>query len=109
MNTKNPADIFQERNTEIGRILSLARQTQKRTVSECAQHISTSRRRYTAIEKGAAAINVPELEALMQFLGVPVSAIWKNSDDIVDHRHVTVQASPGERIQVIVEIKEAEI
>jgi transcriptional regulator with XRE-family HTH domain len=106
MNDKDSIDPFEARHAEIGRILSSARQSQKRTVSECAQHISTSRRRYTAIERGEAAINVPELDALIRFLGLPISAFWQDSDLSESPRYVVIQADPGEKVHLIVEVQE---
>jgi hypothetical protein len=106
MKQKEDTDIFRDRNAEIGRILTLARQTQKRTVTECAQRISTSRRRYVAIEKGEIPLYVPELEALMEFLAVPASAIWKSLGATVERRRITVQAQPGEEVELIVAVQE---
>ena len=48
---------LQQRNQEIGTLLVQARKLQHRSVTECAERLATSRRRYSAIERGEAAVS----------------------------------------------------
>jgi transcriptional regulator with XRE-family HTH domain len=98
------ADVFDRRNREIGAILAAARQRQNRTVTECALAAATTRRRYSAIERGEAVVSAVELEALMRFLNVPASQMWRELCSSNVGQHVVVQAQPGERVQLVVEV-----
>lgn len=93
------------RNREIGRVLYEARSQHHRTVTECATLIGTSRRRYTAMERGEATIGVAELEKLMDYLHVPAQTIWRAVQPGRETRQVVVQAHPGETVQVVVEVQ----
>lgn len=62
---------LQQRNHQIGAILMQARLHQKRTVTECAALLGTSRRRYSAMERGEVAISFVEMEILMEYLHLP--------------------------------------
>jgi transcriptional regulator with XRE-family HTH domain len=90
---------IEERNREIGQILQEARERQRLTVSECANFIATSRRRYTAMERGEATIGAAELEALMDFLGLSPRAVWQA---VADPTSRQVVVHPGESVQIVV-------
>ena len=62
---------LQQRNRQIGAVLMQARLHQKRTVTECAAVLGTSRRRYTAMERGEVAISIVEMEVLIEYLHLP--------------------------------------
>lgn len=59
---------LQQRNRQIGAVLMQARLQQKRTVTECAALLGTSRRRYSAMERGEIAISLVEMEILIEYL-----------------------------------------
>lgn len=62
--------FLQQRNRKVGAILERARLLQRRTVTECAALLKTSRRRYTAIERGDIAISFTEMEVILQYLNI---------------------------------------
>lgn len=61
----------QQRNRQIGSMLMQARLHQKRTVTECAALLGTSRRRYSAMERGEVPISIVEMEILIEYLHLP--------------------------------------
>jgi transcriptional regulator with XRE-family HTH domain len=99
------AERIQWRNQEIGSILAQARKLQHRSVTECAAFLATSRRRYSAIERGDAAVSAAELELLMVYLEIPTQALWKREHSQAGVQHVLVQALPGKTLQVVVEVQ----
>lgn len=94
-------DQLAQRNREIGTLLADARQQQRRSVSECAALLGTSRRRYRAIERGDIGVEAAELELLVAYLDVPLQAIWKERERQAVHR--VVRLGPGEVVQVMAE------
>jgi transcriptional regulator with XRE-family HTH domain len=96
---------LQQRNQEIALFLAQARKLQHRSVTECAERLATSRRRYSAIERGEAAVSVAELELLMDYLEIPAHMLWKGADSQAEVQHVVVQAAPGKIVQVVVEVQ----
>ncbi len=92
-------DHLAQRNREIGTLLADARQQQRRSVSECAALLGTSRRRYRAIERGDIGVEAAELELLVAYLDVPLQAIWKERERQAVHR--VVRLGPGEVVQVM--------
>lgn len=99
------ADPFKQRNCEIGAVLAAARQRANRTVTDCAAIAATTRRRYSAIERGEAAVSAAELEVLMRYLNVPASVMWKELHAASEAKQVVVRALPGERVQLVVEVQ----
>ena len=95
---------FAQRNREIGEILAASRAREQRTVTDCAAAVATTRRRYSAIERGEAAISAAELEAVMRFLQVPATEMWVGLAWESQARQVVIQAKPGEQVQLVVEI-----
>jgi predicted transcriptional regulator len=91
---------IQQRNREIGKIIREARGRKLIPVTKCADLIATSRRRYTAMENGEAAIGVAELEILIDFLDVPTQEIWGETKDVEDSQRVIIQARPGETFEI---------
>lgn len=91
------------RSAEVGALLAEARQAQRRSITECAELIGTSRKRYRNIEAGAAEITFVELEALVQYLSVPISMLWPQIQDKADH-YITLQAKQGETLRLTVKI-----
>jgi transcriptional regulator with XRE-family HTH domain len=101
------AQRLQTRNQELGTLLETARLQQRRSISECAALLGTSRRRYTDIERGRTGIHVAELEVMMHFLGIPQQQVWPDSPphEQAVTTPVVVQARPGERLQFVVEVR----
>lgn len=92
---------IQERNREIGRVLRETRDHRNITVTMCAELIGTSRRRYTAMERGEAMIGVAELEVLIDFLGVPSHKIWHLTGKEGNADQIFVPFTPGKPIQIV--------
>ena len=92
---------IQERNRELGRVLQEARSLKNITVTTCAQLIGTSRRRYTAMERGEAMIGVAEWEVLMDFLGVPPHKIWQLANSAGGTDQLLVPFTPGKPVQIV--------
>ena len=97
---------LQRRNREMGSKLAEARQRQRRSVAECSRVIETSRRRYTAMERGEAVIGAAELETIMRYLGVPGRVMYGEDCLGSGSRQVMVPAHPGETLYVVVEVSE---
>jgi transcriptional regulator with XRE-family HTH domain len=92
---------IQERNREIGRVLREARRHRNITVTICAELIGTSRRRYSAMERGEAMIGIAELEVLIDFLEVPPQRIWHLTDKELKTDQIFVPFTPGEPVQIV--------
>jgi predicted transcriptional regulator len=92
----------QQRNKEIGELLAQVRQQQRRSITECAAVVGTSRRRYRAIEHGEVGIEVAELESLMVYLDIPGHMVWQNLEPARTH-HRIVRIQPDEMVQIIVQ------
>jgi transcriptional regulator with XRE-family HTH domain len=99
------ASRLQQRNQEIGSVLAQARQQQHRSVTECAAVLSTSRRRYSAMEQGAVAVSAAELELLIDYLEIPAHLLWEGERSPSGVHHLVVQAPPGKTVQVVVEVQ----
>lgn len=99
-------DEMLERNREIGRMLREARKKKDAPITTCAQLIHTSRRRYMDIETGQAFISAVELEVLMKFLGIPIQGFWYGEDALLMRKPVIVEAIPGEKMHIIVDVRE---
>jgi transcriptional regulator with XRE-family HTH domain len=93
---------FQQRSQEVGRLLHEARTRKGVTLTRCAEFISTSRRRYAAIERGEVGIEFPELELLAEFLEIPQHDFWRKVETSEDLQQITVQALPGRTMQILI-------
>jgi transcriptional regulator with XRE-family HTH domain len=100
------ASRLQRRNQEIGSVLAQAREQQHRSVTECASVLATSRRRYSAIERGYAAVSAAELELLVDYLEIPARLLWQGERSPSGVHHFVVQAPPGKTVQVEVRVQE---
>lgn len=98
-------DEMLERNREIGRILQEARKKKDTPITTCAKLIRTSRRRYMDMEAGQAFIGVVELEVLMKFLEIPVHRVWHGGDTLLVTQPVILEAIPGEKMHIIVDVQ----
>jgi transcriptional regulator with XRE-family HTH domain len=98
-----PVDL-NERNREIASILREYRRQARRTVSECAAHVGTTRRRYTQIEAAQSYVTAVELEELVRLLQIPPARVWPAALAGGDSREVSVQARPGERVEIVVRL-----
>src|ERR1051326_9102288 len=96
---------LQRRNQEIGTVLVQARKLQHRSVAECAERLATSRRRYSAIERGEAAVSASELELLMDYLEIPAHMLRWGGHQQAEVQHLVVQAAPGKTVQVVLEVQ----
>lgn len=93
------------RSEELGQALAHARQRARRSTQECADYLGTSWQRYRRIETGSVYVGAVELEALIEFLNIPTYEVWPVHLASPDLPAPTViQAEPGERIQIVVEI-----
>lgn len=97
---------IQERNQELGQVLREARIQKNIPVSTCAHVIGTSRRRYVAMEEGETTIGLAELEVLMVLLDISTHKVWHGKDTITIPRLVVLEALPGERLQIVVDVRE---
>jgi transcriptional regulator with XRE-family HTH domain len=96
---------IQGRNREIGQILQEARTQKNIPLSTCAELVGTSRRRYMAMEQGEATIGAAELEVLIDFFNIPVHKIWPGKDTGAAARQITLEALPGEKLQIVVDVR----
>jgi len=103
---KAESKSFDQRNREIGEILSAARHRQQRTVTECAAVVQTTRRRYSMIERGEAAISAAELEAVMRFLNISAVEMWQELWTSTIPAPVIIKARPGGVLQLVVEVQQ---
>lgn len=97
---------IQERNREIGLALREAREQKNISVTTCANLIHTSRRRYIAMEEGKTTIGAAELEVLINFFDIPASKVWSGKDDLGIPRRIMLEAFPGEKLQIVVDVRE---
>src|SRR5205823_3888866 len=88
------------RDREIGAALTEARCSQNKSISKCAALLGTSRRRYRAIEQGEVGIAASELELLLNYLNIPIHAIWQSTIS-----PVVLQAHPGENILLVLKVR----
>ncbi len=92
-------DRYRQRNKEIGAIIARARKLGGQTVSDCAAALKTTRRRYAAIERGDAVINVLELQILMDYLAIAECLVCDDRE-AANEPTVDVEAWPGETVHV---------
>ena len=83
-----------------------ARTAKGLSVTKCAGSIGTSRRRYLAMEAGDVMIGIAELEALMQFLEIPVERVWPGPIAGPLPIPVILEARPGERLHIVIQTRE---
>ncbi len=98
-------DELVDRNRELGLVLQAARRAKNLSVTRCAQLVGTSRRRYLAMERGEAIIGVAEFELLLAFLEIPTQQIWGVQLQEGAMHLVRVRATPGETIQIVVDVR----
>ena len=92
------------RDKRIGETLLAARVAARKSLRECAQQINSSHTRYSRIEAGKVGITVAELEIIVRFLGIPAINIWPQDDANRTRPKFRIQAKPGERFYVLVEV-----
>lgn len=94
-----------EVNRQIGRTLEEARTRQHITITTCARAISTSRRRYAAIEAGEAMLGLPEAMVLASMLSIRAQALWPSYEPIQeqDPKQLVIQVPRGLTLQVVIE------
>lgn len=100
-NSREAISHLRARNREFGNVLATARHRQRKSLSECAAYIATSRSRYAAIEQGTTPIHAAELELLLDYLNIPVEQVWPASVP-TKGQHVVVTLEPGEVVNVLV-------
>jgi len=64
------------RSKTLGLLIRDARTTARRNVTECAQAIGVKPGIFRAYEEGRRALSLPELEALVFFLDLPIDHFW---------------------------------
>jgi transcriptional regulator with XRE-family HTH domain len=66
------------REKKLGLLIRDARMAERRSIKECADAIGIKPGLFRAYEEGRRAPSLPELEALVFFLKVPISRFWGN-------------------------------
>ena len=64
------------RSKTLGLLIRDARTTARRSVTECAQAVGVKPGLFRAYEEGRKAPSLPELEALVYFLDLPIDHFW---------------------------------
>jgi len=76
------------RSKTLGLLIRDARATARRSATECAQAIGVKPGIFRAYEEGSRALSLPELEALVYFLDLPIDHFWSKeikSDKLLPH------------------------
>lgn len=66
------------REKKLGLLIRDARMAERRSIKECADAIGVKAGVFRAYEEGRRAPSLPELEALVFFLKIPISQFWGN-------------------------------
>jgi len=80
------------------------RQEVKRSISECAELIGISRQRYRHIELGETDISVVQLEALCQFLNLPLGRVLPQVQVTLPISPILLQTEQGQMVRLIVQL-----
>jgi transcriptional regulator with XRE-family HTH domain len=64
------------RQKKLGLLIRDARMTERRSVKECADAIGVQTGQFRAYEEGRKAPSLPELEALVYYLKLPINQFW---------------------------------
>jgi transcriptional regulator with XRE-family HTH domain len=92
------------RKKEIGRLLRHRRLGQGLNLLQCAEHIGTSRQRYSAIEAGKSPIHLVEFEELIKLLTIKPNEIWPDWGKEVEGEKVTkLHVETGRNLTIVVE------
>jgi len=91
---------LERRNREVGHMLAQAREQQQRSVRTCAAVLGTSRRRYSAIERGETGITIGELELLADFLSLSLTDLVRGTQIAQEDERLVVRVRPGDHVQV---------
>ena len=94
------------RQQEIGAILREHRKICGVTMERCAQLLGMRRQSYSSIENGETAISVPELEILMEVLGISRDEMWPAKEPTGRVRRVELPIVPGETLLITVDMGE---
>ncbi|MEP6893975.1 MAG: helix-turn-helix transcriptional regulator [Chloroflexota bacterium] len=79
------------RSKTLGLLIRDARTTARRSVTECAQAVGIKPGIFRAYEEGHRALSLPELEALVFFLNLPIDHFWSKqirSDKALPHERL---------------------
>jgi transcriptional regulator with XRE-family HTH domain len=66
------------REKKLGLLIRDARMAERRSIKECADAIGVKTGLFRAYEEGRRSPSLPELEALVYFLKIPISHFWEN-------------------------------
>ncbi len=91
MDTKSQTII---RTKKLGLLIRDARLTARRSVQECAEAIGVKKGIFRSYEEGRKAPSLPELEALVFFLDLPIDHFWGRevkSDDAPPYENLDLQ------------------
>ena len=66
------------REKKLGLLIRDARMAERRSIKECADAIGVKPGQFRAYEEGRKAPSLPELEALVYFLKLPITHFWEN-------------------------------
>jgi transcriptional regulator with XRE-family HTH domain len=105
--TSSHASRLAARNREIGSILSQARKKEGKSITECAQFLCASRRRYRDMEQGEIVIGVAELEMLMNYLNISPLVIWPTISRLSATQSLMLKTPAGESVRVTIEVASA--
>lgn len=72
--TTNPQITLREK--KLGLLIRDARMAERRSIKECADAIGVKSGQFRAFEEGRKSPSLPELEALVYFLKLPISHFW---------------------------------
>jgi len=95
--------IARERSRQIGIILAKARKEAKRSLTDCAQVINTSRQRYRKLKAGEADITVVELEAVCTFLNLLPGYVL-TTPLLNTISPILLQTEQGQTLRVVVQL-----
>lgn len=84
----------------LGKLVREAREYAGRSAADCAVLLQISAEEFAAIENGAQAISLPDLEILALYLGVPMGHFWGNAT-LVARPHVDYANMVGLRHRMI--------
>src|SRR5690349_239193 len=93
---------YLERSEAVGRLIRAARVAKQATITQCAEAVGTTRRRYIAIEDGKVRIGLVEADILAEFLEIPLEILRTAKRNLAATPRKIVHMTSGETIQIIV-------
>ncbi|HEX9987514.1 MAG TPA: helix-turn-helix transcriptional regulator [Chloroflexia bacterium] len=97
---------IEARQKEIGALLREHRKLRGLTMEHLGTLLGMRRQSYSSIENGETAISVPELEILMEALGITRDEMWPLKEPKGRVRRVELPIVPGETLLITVDMGE---